>query len=346
MENKDILLTIAVANYNNATLICRCLDSIVNQLTYGLEILVVDDGSTDCSLEIVNKMASRFAAIKIITQQNAGVSTARNQAISKANGKYITFVDSDDEMAPGGIDAMCRVLREEHPDILITDYIVCHNDEMQPQHSLNCPSGRYGHESINSILSCCLEGPGFCKSETAKLSGSVWDKAYSVEFLRSIGLVFNPELRHGEDVAFNVRAFKAASSMYYLSLSTYHYYINSDSVTHTVNPNLLSDIELYVRDIKNQIIEIDDAGLFNDLCFNIINQIEQACVLGGYSENGRSFYASLKAIAARDLFAEAISKACPRSLIRIKENIKLALYKIHAYRFLGIMFEMKNSGEN
>ena len=346
MKEKDILLTIAIANYNNAAYIGRCLDSIINQLSCDIEVLVIDDGSTDCSLEIVNQMASGVGAIKAVSQQNAGVSTVRNQAISKASGKYITFVDSDDELALGGIDAMCRVLSEKHPDVLITDYFLCHNGETIHQHSLNCPGGSYGYESINDVLSCCLEGLGFCKSGTAKLSGSVWDKAYSVDLLRSTGLIFNPELKHGEDVVFNMCVFKAASSVYYLPCATYNYYINGDSVTHTTNPNLLYDIELYVRDVRDEIIGINDARLFNDLCFNIINQIEQACVLGGCSESGQSLSASLKEIAARNMFAEAISKARPRSLARIKENLKLVLYKFHAYRFLAILFELKNREEN
>lgn len=93
-------VSIVVPIYNTEKYLKKCLDSIINQ-TYGnLEIILVDDGSTDNSGKIIDDYAKKDSRIKAIHQKNAGQSTARNNGIKKATGKYISFIDGDDEIKP------------------------------------------------------------------------------------------------------------------------------------------------------------------------------------------------------------------------------------------------------
>lgn len=94
-------ITVIVPVYNTVECLPKCLDSICGQSYTNLEILLVDDGSTDGSAEVLQKYASRDGRIRVISQSNAGVSAARNNATAQARGEWVTYVDSDDWLAPG-----------------------------------------------------------------------------------------------------------------------------------------------------------------------------------------------------------------------------------------------------
>ena len=96
----DKILTIIIPNYNNSKTIERCLNSILDQINETIEIIVIDDGSTDDSLLVLDKYKKN---IRIISQTNCGVGEARNRGIDEANGKYIWFVDAEDEIPPNAL---------------------------------------------------------------------------------------------------------------------------------------------------------------------------------------------------------------------------------------------------
>ncbi len=99
-------VSIIVPIYNTEKYLKKCLDSIVRQTHQNLEIILVDDGSTDNSSEIANSYAKIDKRIKVIHQENQGQSTARNTGLSKATGEYISFIDSDDEIAKNFIEEL------------------------------------------------------------------------------------------------------------------------------------------------------------------------------------------------------------------------------------------------
>lgn len=101
-------VSIIVPIYNTAKYLPKCLDSIVNQTYHNLEIILVNDGSTDNSSQIIQQYAKKDSRIQIINQKNAGQSAARNSGIQKATGKYISFIDSDDEIAHVFIDHLMK----------------------------------------------------------------------------------------------------------------------------------------------------------------------------------------------------------------------------------------------
>lgn len=92
------LISIIVPVYNVSKFLPQCLDSLIKQSYQNIEIIAVNDGSTDNSLEILNRYAQTFSQIRIISQANAGLSAARNTGIATSKGEYLCFVDSDDWM--------------------------------------------------------------------------------------------------------------------------------------------------------------------------------------------------------------------------------------------------------
>ena len=100
------VVSIIVPIYNAENTLHRCVDSLVNQSYQNLEILLVNDGSTDGTAKICNEYAMKDNRIKVLQQTNLGVSAARNKGLENVTGEYIAFVDADDELSPNAIQAM------------------------------------------------------------------------------------------------------------------------------------------------------------------------------------------------------------------------------------------------
>ena len=116
------LVSIIVPVYNAEQSLPRCLDSICAQTYQNLEIILVDDGSTDDSLTVCRKFAYRDARIHVLSQPNSGVSAARNNAIETATGKYIQFVDSDDWIDENMTFLLVQRAEREQADFIISHY--------------------------------------------------------------------------------------------------------------------------------------------------------------------------------------------------------------------------------
>ena len=111
MPKNDPLVTVIVPVYNTAKYLPKCLNSIINQTYKNLEIICIDDGSTDDSSKIIEQYAKKDPRIKPIRQSNQGQSSARNNGLTKATGDYISFIDSDDEIKPSFIAKLYSLYR-------------------------------------------------------------------------------------------------------------------------------------------------------------------------------------------------------------------------------------------
>ena len=115
--NNEPLVSVIVPIYNSGKYLDKCIDSIVNQTYKNLEIILVDDGSTDNAPEICDEWAKKDERIKVIHQENGGVSKARNVGLDNVTGEYISFVDSDDYVVRNYIDFLYYNLHAYGADI-------------------------------------------------------------------------------------------------------------------------------------------------------------------------------------------------------------------------------------
>jgi len=120
--SQNTLVSIVVPVYNVENYLQRCLDSIIGQTFQHIEIIVVNDGSTDTSLEILKHYAQREPRITLIDQSNQGLSGARNSGIKTAQGEYILFVDSDDIIEPSLVEECLQLIKKEQSDIIVYGY--------------------------------------------------------------------------------------------------------------------------------------------------------------------------------------------------------------------------------
>lgn len=117
MVNEEIKVSIVVPVYNTAKYLEKCLNSICSQTYHNLEIILIDDGSTDQSLNICNSFAEKDSRIHVVHQENKGLSNARNKGMELATGSYISFFDSDDYVEPNMIETMLKVSLFHNADV-------------------------------------------------------------------------------------------------------------------------------------------------------------------------------------------------------------------------------------
>ena len=188
-------ISIIVPIYNTAKYLPACLDSIVNQTYQNLEIILVDDGSTDNSGVIANDYAKKDHRIKIIHQKNSGQSAARNAGLAKATGKYISFVDSDDQIKPDFIKTLLGLYQAPSTSLAICGHEYRNIKKHTSKALYTTPlKPRRPHESSKSYILKLLARDGRLYSCNNKL--------FHTTVIKKHRLTFDEKLNFAEDTKF------------------------------------------------------------------------------------------------------------------------------------------------
>ena len=216
MKNNP-LISVVVPIYNTSKYLPRCLNSIINQTYKNLEIICINDGSTDNSLSILQNYAQKDSRIKITTQKNAGLSAARNTGITKSTGKYITFVDSDDEISHNMLEKLLVSLQKNDADIS-----VCSFKEIYPDGKIthfNKVSSTQTYTTEQS-LKAMLQEQGFMLSATMKLFLTTYFK--NIQF---------PIGKLHEDIGTTYKLIMRAHRVTFVPEELYFYHHHGESIT-------------------------------------------------------------------------------------------------------------------
>lgn len=233
-------VSVIIIAYNIEGYITKCINSMINQTMEDIEIIVVNDGSTDKSLQQINNIALEDNRIKVINKKNEGPMQARIAGLDVASGDYIQFVDGDDWMAPDAIEKLFNKAKKEAADIILFNFYRAYND----QRLKASKSFRKDFQKKNDNIKCVM---------LSHILPSICTKFIKREFLIKNRIEF-PSLSYAEDLATTVNIF-----LYYPSVSTidenlYYYYQRDDSITKKVDHKLL-DIPIAVDYIKDLLIE-------------------------------------------------------------------------------------------
>lgn len=216
--------TVIIPCYNVEHYVAECLDSMLNQNTsYNVEIITIDDGSTDSTAEILRQYSTRMTNFRIISQCNKGFSGARNTGIREARGKYLIFIDSDDYVTSDYIDCLLKKAFSKDADIVATGYYTFNND----------------HKIIKNIM---IKD----ENDTSLLNGCAWGKAIKRKFFEH--LVF-PENYWYEDSIIAHLVVPRANSIYMVSKCQYAYRSNPTGITKTSVNSLRAIESFYITDL-------------------------------------------------------------------------------------------------
>lgn len=220
-------VSVIVPVYNTERYLRRCIDSLVNQSLESLEIILIDDGSTDNSLQIMREYEKKYQdRIKVFQKSNGGQATARNMGIQKSEGKYIGFVDSDDYVDTEMYETMYRVAEQEQCDL-----VECH------YHYL-CEEGNRTKEykTRGNIRQYLSQKDMFINPQV-----SPWNKLYRREVLYKIGVDF-PEGFIYEDTAFYIKTIPYIKKEKYVDNRFVYYFLRGSSTMNTNRSKKVGDI--------------------------------------------------------------------------------------------------------
>lgn len=227
-------ISVIIPVYNGAQYICECLESVCAQTIREMEIICINDGSTDRSLQILKEFAEKDSRIKIIDQKNRGVSAARNAGLAIAQGKYVGFVDGDDTIEK---DFFLKLFQKAEE---------CEADAVYSRLSYNHHVGGFANvidrdEIIQDLL------PQFLRQDNFN---SVCIKIFRLEIIREHQIRFPLGTQHGEDAQFNIEFLMKASRISFLDYCGYHYRQVEGSATRNIAKHdyLKRMVEVYQTD--------------------------------------------------------------------------------------------------
>ena len=266
MEETSPLISVISPVYNVAPYLRRCVDSLLAQTFRNFELILVDDGSTDSSGSICDEYSSGKDAevnvrvnvkvnVNVIHQQNSGVSTARNRGIEAARGKYISFVDADDWVEPGFLQAFAEEV-ERHPEV---DCVI----QGFWNHEGTAQAEPYAHYS--DAVSFCSE---LYRLEEKKLIGYVWNKLFRRALIAEKRICFDLHIPIGEDMLFCMSFIDLCQSTSILANTGYHYVFSGHKDYSFLQLNRrLDTFYHHIRQLHSLPTETVDAFLFNEYHF-------------------------------------------------------------------------------
>lgn len=245
MKATPPLVSVIVPVYNVEKFLCKCINSIINQSYKNLEIILINDGSTDNSTSICHEYKKKDCRIKLVEKVNGGLSEARNFGIDISNGAYLSFVDSDDYIHPQMIESMMSKIIEKDADIIVCGHtIVDINGQIQSKVRDNNKTYLYNSaKALNLIL------------EDKNINSFAWDKIYKKILFKNLRY---PIGRTFEDTAFTYKLFQRAKVVIQLNKSYYYYVNRADSLTKDLSPkkkyhNFLAFYERYLFALSNKL---------------------------------------------------------------------------------------------
>ena len=225
------LISVIIPAYNCDRTISKCLDSLLSQTYPNFEIIVIDDGSKDKTNDVVSNYSKKDGRVRLIYQNNSGVSEARNHGIECAIGEFITFVDSDDYVSDKYLEEMIILY-----DSGIFPVVNFANNDSESC-VLNICSDYYEYSIDDNYLSDYLAG------DLGKMiSFSVWNKLFVKRIITENNIKFTKELKIGEDMIFVLQYLNFCSMVKILNKPMYHYCFNQTS---TINSDKSNFAPLY-----------------------------------------------------------------------------------------------------
>lgn len=258
------LISIIVPTYNVEKYIRTCIESILAQTYRNIEVIIVNDGSTDQSLAVISDLICSHHNIKVINQKNQGLSVARNTGIDAATGKYIAFVDADDKIKPDFVSSLYQIADKTGADIVRGSFRDFNGNIPKGWvPDFNVPTN-YGTIVLDQFLS-------------SNISFVVWSSIYRLDFINSNHIRFTPGILF-EDADFTIRAYMLAKLVATSPEPNYAYRINRPgSILTTKTTKNAQKMSLSEEKIISQFISMLKHEKSDVLCSLILKSI-YACM--------------------------------------------------------------------
>lgn len=304
-------ISIIVPVYNTALQTAKCLDSLVNQTYKNIEIIVINDGSTDNSKDVINEYAKKYSNIIAINQENQGVSAARNAGLKKADGKYLAFVDGDDYVLENMYELLYDKIKEDDLDVVVCNYLEVYADNTSRKAKVNCQGSSLADNP--KMIHQMDFGP--CNKLYKR---KLWDN-----------VVFPLNTKY-EDLEAVLKVFLKAKKIGYLDEYLYCYYQNVMGQTFVIDDRVY-DIFKILKHIFDVLPNNEDLYYnFEILCIRKVFEYVYRLIELNDKKKARSFY--LTGYKFLDDHCKDWKEIVKKSSNSFKEKI-MNFYKIHPFLF-------------
>lgn len=212
------LISIIVPVYNVEAYLARCIDSILKQTHDNIEIILVNDGSKDNSGAICDEFAEKDKRIRVIHQENKGVSASRNAGLDVVSGEWIGFVDSDDWIEPEMFEMLLKAAVNSGKLVAVCGFVKYHlNGWMEERVFEEIPKVLGKEQALEYMLS------------NRYYEGYIWNKLFSYKLIEGMRIRFDKTIHACEDLLFSTQVFSNINGIIYVNLPLYHYEIRENS---------------------------------------------------------------------------------------------------------------------
>ena len=301
-------VSIIIPVYNVEKYLKQCLDSIINQTLKDIEIICIDDGSTDSSLEILREYASKDGRIKVIHQENAGAAPARNAGIELAQGQYITFIDADDWVDLNYFEKLYNSAKQSNSDIAATSKVALWSSQKIAYKFMGLEENQTKAQTIDE------------KGKIIIATGVSCNKIYKNSFLRKNNIKFPTLNTTGEDNYFTDLAVIMSNNISVIDDVCYYYRQISSSQTKTLkNKKHYKIIDIY-KQIDEKISKLDISNSKKEKWFEILDIRKQRDISLHYEEMGYEY---------KEEFATLVNEQFPK--VKLNLPVKNLIVSLTSY---------------
>ena len=301
MEIEKEKISVIIPVYNVEKYLKRCLDSVINQTYKNLEVILVDDGSTDNSGKICDEYAEKDKRIIVIHKNNGGLSDARNKGLDICTGNYISFIDSDDWIEKNFYEFAIDNL--DKADLLIFDYYLTTDKKKK---------------FVKCLTKACYLTVEECLRELSKanIQSYAWNKLYKKELFAFIRF---PKGINYEDQAIMHLIVDKCSKIKYFNKAFYNYFQNQKSITHTINYKNYKDF-FYVNILRGRFLKKKYTEIYEYHLNYIYSSISKLCWYYQSEKRYQLRYKLLQKVILKKLKDNVLNRK-----IRMKTKIKMFL---------------------
>ncbi len=338
-KEKKVQISVVVPVYNGEKYVATCIETLQHQtMKTGYELIFIDDGSTDKTLEIIRSYAERDSRIRFFSQANKGVSAARNLGINNSRGEWIVFVDVDDEIEPKYLQDI-----SQETEANASTSVLVYARHYVEKDSKTIDTTKFTRKEL--ICSLLTEEP---LEELGRdfLLFAVWSRAYKKVFLQDNNIAFVEGLRWAEDLIFQCRVYQCAEEIRFIYRGYYRYVQNNDSTIHRSRKDDVDTIKKIQWEMKHALSSLwTDADIRRAYYLSMLNcwliAISSELDAWKQQECFSEAYRHLKRALQESQFKEIIDNIKPNNL-NMKVKVKLFLLRKLPLVYLAIV--RKNNG--
>lgn len=344
-------ISIIIPVYNVEKYIRQCIDSVLDQTFKDFELILVDDGSTDNSGEILDEYGKKDSRVIAIHKKNEGCPAARNDGLKAGQGDYIYLMDSDDYLEPDTLEAMYESAVKNDADVVIADHYEFKQDGQQKVVRLFSKEFVTDDPKIisdlqNTVLYYCYS-PYFTPESKGLGLAAPWTKLVRSELILNNNLLFDPDVKGiFDDGLFALNVFEYAKKVTYIQKLTYHYRILPGSLIHRYNKNRIQINEIIFKKIRDfQSRNNKNEDFKNAYYARVVLYLSNLCNVyflnkeyeGSPQKSLREFFKTVKS----EPYHEAIRNVDLSKLSRI-HKIFVLLSWLHLNPLIWLIYKFKN----